>query len=818
MTPYNVTYNGAAHTATGSSTGAQGENLSGLDLSGTTRTSAGTTVDTWTFTDTTGNYTDATGTVSDAIAKAAAVVSVTPYNVTYNGAAHTATGSATGVLGESLAGLALGGTTHTNVGTTNDGWTFTDVTGNYADASGTANDVISKATAVIAVTPYGVTFDGAAHTATGAATGVLGESLSGLNLSTTTHTNAGGYADSWTFTDATGNYTNTTGTANDSITKASAAIVVTPYNVTYNGAARTATGTATGLLGVSLSGLNLSGTTHTGAGTYADTWTFTDVTGNYADATGTASDVIAKAAATIVITPYGVTYDGAPHTATGSAIGVLGESLGGLNLSATTHTNAGTTTDAWTFTDGTGNYADKSGTVTDAIAQGAATITVTPYSVTYDGAAHTAVGTATGVLGESLAGLNLAGTTHTNAGTYADTWTFTDVSGNYADARGTANDAIARATATITVTRYNVAYNGLPHTATGSATGVLGESLGGLNLGATTHTNAGTTTDAWTFTDGTGNYADKSGTVTDAIAQVAATITVTPYSVTYDGAAHTASGTATGVLGESLAGLNMTGTTHSNAGTYADTWTFADPAGNYVSATGNVNDAIAMAASMTSLTSSSASHVTASGQAVTFTASVSSPSGVPTGTVQFQIDGVNSGAPVALVNGTAAFSTTALAVGQHAIVAVYGGNNNVVGSTSAPMNHLVFAYTAGGNFVIGDRNAAIGTPVTFWSAQWEKTNSLSGGPSQASFKGFANSTSTAPPAGGGTWTTNPGNSSNPPASIGSYIAVIVSSSVTKSGSTISGNTVRVVIVRTDAGYQANPGHAGTGTVVAVVTP
>ena len=36
-----------------------------------------------------------------------------------------------------------------------------------------------------------------------------------------------------------------------------------------------------------------------------------------------------------------VTYDAAPHTATGTATGVLGENLSGLDLSGTTHTNAG---------------------------------------------------------------------------------------------------------------------------------------------------------------------------------------------------------------------------------------------------------------------------------------------------------------------------------------------------------------------------------------------------------------------------------------------------------------------------------------------
>ena len=68
----------------------------------------------------------------------------------------------------------------------------------------------SKADAVCTVTPYDVTYDGSAHTATGTATGVNGEPLSGLDLSGTTHTNAGFYKDDpWTFTDVTGNYNNT---------------------------------------------------------------------------------------------------------------------------------------------------------------------------------------------------------------------------------------------------------------------------------------------------------------------------------------------------------------------------------------------------------------------------------------------------------------------------------------------------------------------------------------------------------------------------------------------------------------------------------
>jgi len=158
----------------------------------------------------------------------------------------------------------------------------------------------------------------------------------------------------------------------------------------------------------------------------------------------------------------------------------------------------------------------------------------------------------------------------------------------------------------------------------------------------------------------------------------------------------------------------------------------------------------------------------------------------------------------------------------HSIVATYSGDGNFLTSASSPVSELIYAYpagNAGGTFVIGDRNAALNAQVTFWSAQWDKLNSLSGGLTGSggpSFKGFASSTSTAPPTVGGSWTTGPGDSSNPPATIPAYMGVIVSSSATKSGPTISGNIPHLVIVKTNPGYANSPGNAGTGTVVAVI--
>ena len=42
--------------------------------------------------------------------------------------------------------------------------------------------------------------------------------------------------------------------------------------------------------------------------------------------------------------------------------------------------------------------------------------------------------------------------------------------------------------------------------------------------------------------------------------------------------------------------------------------------------------------------------------------------------------------------------------------------------------------------MIGDGIAVVGAAVTFWGAQWSKSNTLSGGSASASFKGFADKT------------------------------------------------------------------------------
>ncbi len=103
--------------------------------------------------------------------------------------------------------------------------------------------------------------------------------------------------------------------------------------------------------------------------------------GNYVlDSVATATANISRASATFTVTPYTVTYDGQPHTATVSSItGVNGENgpdVGTVNVSSTIHTDAGTyASDFWTFT-GTANYNNIAATtITDQINKANQTIT-----------------------------------------------------------------------------------------------------------------------------------------------------------------------------------------------------------------------------------------------------------------------------------------------------------------------------------------------------------------------------------------------------------------------------------------------------------
>jgi len=128
---------------------------------------------------------------------------------------------------------------------------------------------------------------------------------------------------------------------------------------------------------------------------------------------------------------------------------------------------------------------------------------------------------------------------------------------------------------------------------------------------------------------------------------------------------------------------------------------------------------------------------------------------------------------------------------------------------------LVYGLIGGGAFVVGDLSAATGATVNWWGSQWATTNALSGGPAPSAFKGFASSFTGALHCGM-TWESSGGTSSDPPAAVPAYMAVIVSRSISGPDSKIIGDTSEVVIISTERGYAPNAGHEGFGVILARV--
>jgi hypothetical protein len=161
--------------------------------------------------------------------------------------------------------------------------------------------------------------------------------------------------------------------------------------------------------------------------------------------------------------------------------------------------------------------------------------------------------------------------------------------------------------------------------------------------------------------------------------------------------------------------------------------------------------------------------------------------------------------------------TTSGCSGSIPITATFAGDAYYE-PASASSNATLATPPSVGAFVIGDVSAGkptIGNAADFWGAQWWKDNTFSGvnnGP--ASMKGYVDYVGAL--TCGTTWTSNPGNSSDPPSTIPSEMEVIVSSQVSQSGSTESGNILHIVIVKTNPGYAGNPGHEGTGVIVGTI--
>jgi hypothetical protein len=153
-----------------------------------------------------------------------------------------------------------------------------------------------------------------------------------------------------------------------------------------------------------------------------------------------------------------------------------------------------------------------------------------------------------------------------------------------------------------------------------------------------------------------------------------------------------ATGTVTFMDGASTLGasaLNASGvatlsTSSLAVGTHSITAQYSGDGSHSSSASSPLSQIVSKAGTTTTLSSSS--NPSKSGSPVTFTATVSASSA--SGSVQF-FDGSTSLGTVPLTSGMASLTTSTLGGGKHSITAVYSGDANFAGSTSAVLSQTV---------------------------------------------------------------------------------------------------------------------------------
>jgi hypothetical protein len=483
----------------------------------------------------------------------------------------------------------------------------TGLLSNYDVTYNTALFVINKATPSVNVTGGTFIYDGAAHPATAAASGVFGAVAGSFAFTytppgdSTEPVNAGLYGVTVSFTSSDPNYTDAAGSGSITIDKAASSTSVScPASVTYTGSAQTpCTASVTGAGDLNES-LTVSYTNNTNAGIAGASATYAG-DANHETSSDSENFTIDKAASTTTVScPASVTYNGAAQTPCTASVTGAGDLNEALTLNYSDNMNAGTASANASF-GGDDNHTGSSNSATFAIAKAAVTATAGSGSTIYDGSPKAPSACAvTGAYTGDLTCANDPATVGPNAGT---TTIAAIVSGtgltNFEITPVNGSFTIAKADSTTVVTcPASVIYTGAAQTpCTVAVTGA-----GGLNLTpAPNYTNnivVGTATASYNYA-GDDNHEASGDSENFAIDKADSVTTITcPASVTYNGSAQepcTATVTGAGDLNESLT-INYTNNT--DAGTANASASYAGDA-NHNGSSDSETFAIAQAASTT---------------------------------------------------------------------------------------------------------------------------------------------------------------------------------------------------------------------------
>jgi hypothetical protein len=348
---------------------------------------------------------------------------------------------------------------------------------------------------------------------------------------------------------------------------------------TYDGNPQAAIGTAVGIDSITpVTGsftytYNGNPNPPTAAGSYAVVATFTSTDPSYANGSASYTLTINPATPTIIVSSGPFDYDGNPHAATATAVGIDGVTpVNGsfsfsYNGSASVATDPGLYTVVGAFTSNDPNYTSPTVTanlIINSPGTLAPTLTLGDGSANYDGNPHSdsasAVGTdgVTPIAGSFLLTYNGSPTAPTQAGSYLVVSTFISADLNYTNGIIAGTLTISPVAPTLSFDSNTYTYNGQGEQAVVNALGVdLLTPVNGsysitYNGSPSLPVNAGTYVVDVTFTSNDPNYVSTSGTGSLMILPATSSVGLGnngQWQFTYNGSPQTIVGSAVGIDG-----------------------------------------------------------------------------------------------------------------------------------------------------------------------------------------------------------------------------------------------------------------------------
>jgi hypothetical protein len=498
------------------------------------------------------------------------------------------------------------------------------------------------------------------------------------------------------------------------IQKATATVALHSLSQTYTGASLAATATTTP------AGLTVTFTyTGTGGTTYATSATAPTAAGSYTvvatvndpNYTGTATGTLVIGQATPSITwttPAAITYGTALSATQLDATSPVAGSFAytpasGAMLTAGPHTLSVT----FTPTDTT-DYTTATTTVQITVSQATPSITwATPAAITYGTALSATQLNATSPVAGTFAYTPASGATLTaGAHTLSVTFTPTDTT-DYTTATSTIQLTVNQATQTINfaapTSPVNYGVAPIVLAATGGASGnpvIFSIVSGPGTLSGSTLTITGTGTVVIAANQaGNANYVAApqvtQPVVVNAAAQTISFATGTlayASGVTYGTTPLTLSATSNSGLAVSFSLISgpatLSGSTLIISGAGTVVIAANQPGNSDYAAAPQVTESIPVNRALPIAAIASSVNPVLLNNGITFTATVTSGAGTPSGTVTF-LDGSTALGTGTLSAGVATFTTSSLAVGTHTITVAYGGDQNFLAATSSPITELV---------------------------------------------------------------------------------------------------------------------------------